>query len=202
MLSLSYYRVKNVFQNGNVVRQLEDKALKSLLRADPDKGIEQAIRQYGGLAKAVIVRFLGDGADAEECLADTFAGLWRHIGEFDPERGSLKSYLTVMARNCAVSRLRSLRRHPPVIPPEEAELGQRADESGNPEGRENAVLLREALLELEPSDRELMIRRYFYGESVKEAAGHLGFTVKYAENRLFRSRQKLKKVLLERGVIV
>ena len=84
----------------------------------------------------------------------------------------------------------------PAIEPSEGE------ESGNPERRENAVLLREALLELEPSDRELMIRRYFYGESVKEAAGHLGFTAKYAENRLFRSRQKLKKVLLERGVIV
>lgn len=60
--------------------------------------------------------------------------------------------------------------------------------------------MREALSELSELDRKLVVWRYFYGESVKEAAARLGITPKYAENRLYKSRQRLKKLLEQRGV--
>lgn len=172
-----------------------------LLQEDPNRGIEAAIRQYGGLCKRVIVRILGEGGDAEECLADTFAALWRHAQNFDPQTGSLKSYLAAIARNTAVSRCRKLLRHPPAVPPEETELGQLAGGSFQEE-LERRMLLREALMELDPTDRELLIRRYFYGETVGEAAAGLRVSAKYAENRLYRGRQRLKKLLSQRGVIL
>lgn len=183
----------------NVVRQLEDSVLIDLLRTDPERGLDAAVRQYGGLCKAVIVRILGEGADAEECLADTFAALWQHAGEYRPEEGSLKLWLCAIARNQAVNLYRKRRRQP-FIPEEESSLGELADDGGQLERREDAVLLREALMELSELDRRLVIWRYFYGESVKGAAEKLGITPKYAENRLYKSRQRLKKLLEQRGV--
>ena len=107
---------------GNVVRQLEDNVLIGLLQTDPERGLDAAIRQYGGLCKAVIVRILGEGADAEECLADTFAALWRHAGKYRPDEGGLKPWLCVIARNQAVSLYRKRRRQS-FIPEEERPLG-------------------------------------------------------------------------------
>ena len=184
---------------GNVVRQLEDNVLIGLLQTDPERGLDAAIRQYGGLCKAVIVRILGEGADAEDCLADTFAALWRHAGKYRPDEGGLKPWLCVIARNQAVSLYRKRRRQS-FIPEEEAALGELADDTGQLERREDAALLREALAELSELDRKLVVWRYFYGESVKEAAARLGITPKYAENRLYKSRQRLKKLLEQRGV--
>lgn len=184
-----------------VVRQLEDQILIELLLQDPDRGIEAAIRQYGGLCKGIIVRILGEGGDAEECLADTFAALWRHAQQWKAGEGSLKSYLAAIARNTAISRRRKLRRCPPFIPAEEAALGELTGDSFH-EALERRELLRDAMLELDRTDRELLIRRYFYGETVQEAAARLGLTAKYAENRLYKGRQQLKKILLQRGVII
>ena len=147
----------------------------------------------------MIVRILGEGADAEECLADTFAALWRHAGKYRPDEGGLKPWLCVIARNQAVSLYRKRRRQS-FIPEEEAALGELADDTGQLERREDAALLREALAELSELDRKLVVWRYFYGESVKEAAARLGITPKYAENRLYKSRQRLKKLLEQRGV--
>lgn len=60
----------------------------TLMQNDPEKGVEQAIRQYGGLCKAVAVRILGayHQQDIEECISDTFVKLWRAVDSIDLQK--------------------------------------------------------------------------------------------------------------------
>ena len=51
---------------------------------------------------------------------------------------------------------------------------------------------------LPASDRELLERKYFAGDAVRELAGTLGTTEKAIESRLTRARQKLKSGILAR----
>ena len=181
---------------------LGEHELIRLLQTAPEKGVAMAVELYGGLVQAIVGRFLPDRRDREECMADTFAALWRHAGEIGLNKGSLKSYLAAIARHTAIDRCRQSGRRPAGIPIEEALIGDitvGADETV--ERQEEARLLNQLLSEMEPIDRNLFIRRYYYGQSVGEAAAALGLGTKAAENRLYRGRQRLRKRLTELGVM-
>jgi RNA polymerase sigma-70 factor (ECF subfamily) len=61
-------------------------------------------------------RRLGDPTLAEEVLQDTYLALWNRAELFDPAQGSLLTWLSTIARNRAVDRLRALGRRPAAVP--------------------------------------------------------------------------------------
>lgn len=78
---------------------------------------------------AAVLRGIGSEEDAEEVAADTFVYLWEHPENFDPRRGSLKTWLSVVARSRALDRCREICRHD-AVSLDETEL---ADPLGVPE---------------------------------------------------------------------
>lgn len=180
---------------------MDDQQLITLMQNDPEKGVEQAIRQYGGLCKAVTVRILGADhpEDIEECISDTFLKLWRAADGIDLQKGTLKAYAASIARNTAINRLRRQKRVYELLPLEEDGLEMELDLESELSRKRNGEIVRQTVLELSEPDREIFIRRYFYCERVKEIALRLELSPKAVENKLFRGRQKLKKLLIQRG---
>jgi len=71
---------------------------------------QQFNRAYTEHAPAMLTaanRVLRDPAAAEDVVQDVFMHLWRKPDGFDPGRGTLASYLTMMARSRALDRWRS-----------------------------------------------------------------------------------------------
>lgn len=66
---------------------------------------------------------------------------------------------------------------------------------------EQQRLVRQALLELAPKDRELLVLKYTEGWSYVEIADHLGMTAAAVESRLHRARGRLRAELAARQVI-
>ena len=62
---------------------------------------------------------------------------------------------------------------------------------------EDAV--RAALSTLEREDRELFVRRYYYGQTVARAAEEMGMNLSTAKSRLRRGRERLKEALRKAG---
>jgi RNA polymerase sigma-70 factor (ECF subfamily) len=58
----------------------------------------------------------GDRTIAEEVLQDTYMALWNRAELFDPKQGSLLAWLSTIARNRAIDRLRHQGRRPPALP--------------------------------------------------------------------------------------
>ena len=54
----------------------------------------------------VIVRILSDRGEAEDVLQDVYLTVWRRASAFDPARASASAWLTAVARNRAIDRLR------------------------------------------------------------------------------------------------
>ena len=67
------------------------------------------------------------------------------------------------------------------------------------EDQEAARLVREALDTLDRTDRELFVRRYYYGQTVARAAEEMGLNLSTAKSRLRRGREKLKELLGKAG---
>ena len=55
----------------------------------------------------VLLRILGDRAEAEDALQDVYVRVWTSAGQFDPARGRGMTWLITIARNRAIDRLRA-----------------------------------------------------------------------------------------------
>jgi RNA polymerase sigma-70 factor (ECF subfamily) len=55
----------------------------------------------------VLIRMLGQRADAEDALQEVFTRVWLRANRFDPERGAAEAWLVTLTRNLAIDRLRA-----------------------------------------------------------------------------------------------
>lgn len=179
--------------------------LARAIRQQPEQGLQEAIRLYGGLVQAVISRQLAGATpaatpqDIEECVSETFLRLYQNAGNIQPGR-SLKSYLCGIARHVAVDYCRRLGRSRwQALPLEENALGIWADPADELAAADRQRLVQQCVDSLPQPDRDIFILRYYFGQQVKAIADRLGLDAKAVENRLYQGRRRLKKTLLERG---
>ena len=87
------------------------------IRNRDERIIDKVIVKYSKLLWPIacaVLEKVGCDQDAEECVADAFIYLWEHPDKFDPGKGSLKSWLCMVARCKAIDRYRTLSRHSTV----------------------------------------------------------------------------------------
>lgn len=178
---------------------MTDESLAALIRSAPEKGLAIALKQYGNYCATILRRMLGNREqDIEDCLSTVFCKLWQTIEQYEPQKGSIKSWLCRITRNTAVDRLRSTGLE---TFPLEDELTEFFD---NPaewvQRNDTAKLVQQAVDSLGEPDRTIFIRRYYYLERLSTIANALSLTEKAVERRLAKGRQKLKEYLLEKGV--
>lgn len=169
----------------------DDRLLLEKLRRRDQQGLEEAISRYGGYVAAVVRRTLGPfGAeqDGEELVSDVFVTLWQKAESLRDD-SSLKNWLGVVARNGALKRLGRIRLEEPL---EDNLCFSRTDPA---EEAEQRVLVRRAVNSLGRVDREILIRHYFWYETVEQIARETGMNPSTVKTRLRRGREKLRKKL-------
>lgn len=171
---------------------MDDRELLDWLQKDSDLGAEQLVRQYSSLVAAVVRGVMippGTEADLEECVSDTFLLFCRNLHRVDLGKGSVKAYLSAIARNAARSYRRTL--HPESLP-----LMEEYPSSDDFwENREHSIDLTNALKKLPKQERELIWRRYYLGMSVKDIAAQEHITENAATLRIRRAIERLRKLL-------
>lgn len=175
---------------------MEEEKLVRLLKKNPSKGIYELIAQYQGYVHTIIANILGDHQeDIEECASDTFMKVWKNIDKFEGKKGTLKGYIATIARNEAINCYHKLQRQKVVY----------LDEKLLPDGedvlleivkKEEQEKVEALILAMEEPDRSIMIRKYYFLESMKTIAKYLHIDEKQVENRLYRTRKKLKELLI------
>lgn len=175
----------------------EQEVLKRLHRGD-QAGLEALIERYTPYVAAIAARIMpGCPQEWEEVTADVFLCAWRERKKLRP--GKVKSWLATVARNRALNRLRVRRE---LLPLEEDILVLSQDSPQRElEAQEAAQLVQAALETLEPPDRELFVRHYYYGQTVEKAAEEMKMNPSTAKTRLRRGREKLKRQLEREGYI-
>jgi RNA polymerase sigma-70 factor, ECF subfamily len=174
---------------------------ESLLLRDlrSDRGEEAAralYRTYSGELYGFALSRLGDRGLAEEVVQDVFTRVWRHAGDYDAARGSVRTWLYGIARNAIVDLERHRARRPPLSARDpEPEAAASADEP-----IERALLrwqVQSALERLTPEHREVVRLAHLGGLSVREIADLLGLPAGTVKSRTFYALQNLRLALDE-----
>ncbi len=159
--------------------------------------------RYGQVLYAVAYRIVGQRADAEEVVLDTFAQAWRDATRFEAARGSVAGWLTTIARSRALDLVRARSRRDritasaaadrPDSPP--AMGGWRADPSSGVEHSERREQVQLALETLSPPQRRAIELAFFEGLSQSEIAELLKEPLGTIKTRVRLGMQKLRECL-------
>ncbi len=79
--------------------------MQSIQQGDADS-LARLYDESAALVFSIALRILNDPADAEEVTLDVFTQVWRNSGSWDSSRGTVTSWLILLARSRALDRLR------------------------------------------------------------------------------------------------
>jgi len=175
-------------------------------------------RYANAIFRAAFLR-LGDRQMAEEVLQDTYLALWQHALVFDPRQGSLLAWLSTIARNRAVDRLRQLSRRLRAIPLASVLADDEHDERGidrllakgsllgsgarsvDPQRLLDEAALRDHLRGMLASiplvERQVLELAYYQELTQAEIAARLGWPLGTVKTRTRRALHRLRQTLTD-----
>ena len=181
---------------------MDDKRILDLLWQRSEQAITALMDRFGSLLHRICMNILDDPQDAQECVSDTYMALWNAIPPKRPP--PLTPFVCRIGKNIALNRLRSLTaqkrdsRYDLSLEELEPYLGNAAlDEAVS--ARELGELLNKFLKTVKRENRNIFLRRYWFGDSVADIAADMGMTENAVSVRLSRTRDQLRTYLQKAG---
>jgi RNA polymerase sigma-70 factor (ECF subfamily) len=101
--------VQNCIPNQTIVGLSLDALLMSQVAEQDAAALTRLYESTVSRVSGVVQEILRCSEDVEEVVCDVDVYAWRNASDFDPKRGSVTGWLTAIARNHAVDRLRERR---------------------------------------------------------------------------------------------
>ena len=183
------------------IRDASDAILVVAVGRYRQEALAEAYRRHAGAVFALARRLLIDRAMAEEVVQEVFLRLWHQPDKFDPERGSLRSFLLAQTHGRSVDILRS-----------EVSRRQREERDARETAEagydiEHAVVdlavadeVREAMAVLPAGERAAIELAYFAGHTYREVATLLDEPEGTVKSRIRSGLRRLRTVLVDAGI--
>lgn len=159
----------------------EDELIKKLRRGNAS-ALEAAVGIYTPYLSTVVYNAAALSAeDAEEIIADAFVALWKSAANIDLQKGTLRAYLAAIARNLVKKKLTSVKN-------EQVLTGETADCTFCEETCRDELW--DAVMALGEPDSEIFVRRYRYGEKLREISAATGIKLSAVKQKIARGKKK------------
>ena len=182
---------------------LVDEDLVALVLRGREDLYAELMRRYQRKLMAHIIRMVRNREDALEIVQDAFLKAYKHLARYD-RKFRFSTWIYSIASNTAIDHLRRkrlktvsldepLRFKDSEIERDPAGPARTAEEIH--QGRELLELVEEAIAELPPAYRELLLLRHPGNRSYEEIASMTKLPLGTVKNRIFRAREKLREIL-------
>lgn len=185
---------------------MDDRSIVDLYLQRDETAVKETQTKYGSYCYTIANNILSIHEDAEECVNDTLASAWNKIPPIIPK--SLKAFLGKLVRDISLSRYRAnhaQKRYGGLevmldeleeCIPSEFDVQEKLDQQNLDD------LINDWLGSLSHVDRVLFIKRYYYGETVKNLAKLQVCTENQMAQRMLKLRNSLKSFLISKGVSI
>ena len=171
----------------------DDGALLARIAEGDTGAFETLYERYSGAAYSVAIGMLKDAAQAQEVAQDVFLAIWRGAREFDPARGSARTWILSVAHHKSVDAVRRSRRNS-TVPLSDTMTGD-ADVIEAAQARVDAGRVRRALEALSIEQRAAIVLAYYGGYTQQEIAQRLGVPLGTIKTRIRDGLLRLRTVL-------
>lgn len=183
---------------------MEDLEIIALYWAREEQAIGETSAKYGGLCRTIVDRILTSREDGEECLNDTWLGLWNAIPPRRPNH--LAAFAGRVARNLALKRydyVTAARRSPEAVRSLE-ELGECVSGGQSVETEVENRRIEEAISRFLRQQREeartVFLLRYWHFMTIGDICRRTGFGESRVKSMLSRMRRRLREHLEQEGI--
>lgn len=176
-----------------------ERDVRDRIVAGDDTALREVYDQYASFVYGLATRVIGDTRAAEDVSQDVFVAFWERPSAFDPERGSLRTWLGTLTHRRAVDYVRR----------EEARRRRAEREASRavamPDVEEMATALvtaervRAALDVLPAEQRRAIQLAYFGGKTYRQVAETLGIPEGTAKSRLRLALRRIAQALEAEG---
>src|SRR5688572_29883682 len=152
-----------------------------------EHGIRAAYSAHAGEMFGFAVRSLNDRGLAEEAVQETFVRAWRFGERFDPQLGTIRTWLFAILRHVVIDIARARAIWPE--PTSEEAMQRAGDRAATPEDQlEQALLawqIEEALRRIGDDHRRVLLETYFRHRPYAEVAVALGIPEGTVKSRVY-----------------
>ena len=168
-----------------------------------ERAIEETGAKYGKLCHRIAYNILNNHEDSEECVNDTYVGVWNAVPPTRPN--NFMSFVCKITRNLSLKRLEFMKREKrsaDMLVSLNELAAVLPDERYAPDASDEDVgkLISTFLRSQKDDVRNVFIRKYYFFDSIRDIAERFGFTESKVKNMLFYTRNKLKDHLIKEGV--
>jgi RNA polymerase sigma-70 factor (ECF subfamily) len=155
---------------------------------------------YSRILYSAALRILNNPDDALDVTQDSFLQIWDKAALYDPARGRPLTWAMTLVRNRSIDRLRSIQRRMRLRDEVEQESQaslqiDQPDSSDEVEGMERGRILRSAVLQLSPDQREAIELAFFGGLTQNEVAERLNQPLGTVKARIRRGMLRLRELV-------
>jgi RNA polymerase sigma-70 factor (ECF subfamily) len=187
--------------------ELESRLVARLVARD-ERAFNELVRAYERRVLTLVLRMLGNAADAEEVAQEVFVQVFKAIGTFRGD-SKLSTWIYRIAINLCKNRMKYLKvRHAG----EQDELGEVEERGALGGGRRATVgamdrpdemmsgkqvehIVQTAILELEPTFRECLVLRDVEELSYEQIEEITGLPIGTVKSRIHRARAQLREAV-------
>ena len=189
------------YSSGNDRLNLTDAELFLLLQNGQTDPLGILYDRHAALVYGIAFQLLGNTSEAEDLTQDIFLILTKECS-YDPQRGTLRTYLAILTRSRALDRLRARTRNQQRLHGHSSNENDRVLSESPIEDisqLERSEEVQQALQQLSSKEQEVLKMAYYQGMSQSEIATRLNTALGTVKSRSRRGLLKLRQVLTDLG---
>ncbi len=176
----------------------DDDALMARAAARDASALAELADAHADVAWRIAYRMLADAAEAEDVAQEAILKLWQYADRWQGGGSGVAAWLTRVATNACLDRLRRRRFMADDMVPDRADESPRAD--AMIEADEVRVAVADCIAALPDRQRAAIVLTYYEERPNQMAADILTMQLKAFESLLFRARAALRKCIEDKGV--
>lgn len=183
------------------IGEVSDAQLVTSVARYSEVALAEVYRRHGGAVYGLARRVLNNPAEAEDVTQEVFLKLWNQPDRYDPNRGSLRSFLLAQSHARAVDAVRSLNAR------RQRELRDAHRTATSAYDMQHQVWdlaiddrVGNALGELPDEERRAIEMAYYDGHTYVEVAELLGQPEGTVKSRIRNGMRRMRAMLLEAGM--
>jgi RNA polymerase sigma-70 factor (ECF subfamily) len=180
-------------------RQVAREDLLPRVASGESRAVRECLERYSPLVWTLARKLWRDTSSLEDVVQEVFIEVWKHAARFDATKGSETTFIAVIARRRIIDRQRRYERAPKLESIDGMDVGESDTVGAALERGDDARIAAQALAELRPEQRRLILLNVVEGLTHQEIATETGMPLGTIKSHIRRGLSLAAEALRRAG---